>query len=53
MTAETEKKGREVLQGEHPVLGRDIDLVGTFLPKPSYLLSFTYDYLGAIVNGKG
>lgn len=42
-----------MLQGEHPVLGRHIDLVGTLLPKPSDLLSSTYDCLGAIVNGKG
>lgn len=41
-----------MLQGERPVLGRDIGLVGTFLPKPSYLLSSTYDCSGAIVNGK-
>ena len=34
------------------MLGRDIGLVGTFLPKPSYLLSSTYDCSGAIVNGK-
>ena len=42
-----------MLQGEHLVLGRDVDLVGPFFPKPSYLLSSTYDCSGAIVNGKG